>query len=424
VVELLVIALSIFAFALVSEKLSMSPVTAPMFFTTVGLVLGHGGLGWFNIEVEDETVSILVEATLVLVLFTDAIRINLRQLRRGSAFPMRLLGIGLPLSFIFGTVVAHWMLPSFSWAEAALLSAILSPTDAALGQAVVSDLRLPVRLRQGLNVESGLNDGVIVPVVTVTLAIAAADLGTGGLDVSGFVMRQIGFGILVGIVFGAAGGWVLHYRAVGGHIEGVFRQLATIAIAAGAFACANLVDGNGFIAAFLAGISFGAVAREQCDGIQDFTEDEGELLNLITFTVFGAVLAGPALSELTWEIAAYAALSLTAIRMLPVLVALWRSGTLMETRLFAGWFGPRGLASILFALLVLQELESPQTETIFVAATWTVLLSIYLHGLTANVWVGHLAQRFVGAPDSQAEMAEVPEMPTRRGFTAADFGDE
>jgi NhaP-type Na+/H+ or K+/H+ antiporter len=288
----------------------------------------------------------------------------------------------------------------------------------------VSDCRLPVRLRQGLNVESGLNDGIIVPVVTVTLAIAASDMGTGGLDVSSFVIRQIGFGILVGIFFGAAGGWILHYRAVGGHVEGVFRQLATIAIAAGAFACAELLDGNGFLAAFLAGIAFGAVAREQCDGIQHFTEDEGELLSLITFTVFGAVLAGPALDELTWEIATYAVLSLVAVRMVGVLVAMWRSGTLLETRLFAGWFGPRGLASILFALFVLQELESPRTETIFVAATWTVLLSIYLHGLTANAWVGHLAQRFVGAPESQAELADVPEMPTRRGLMSGDFGGD
>ncbi len=411
-IELLLIALGIFGFALVSQRLATSPVTAPMVFTGFGLAVGPYGLDWFHLDLAGEEVALLVEATLVLVLFTDAIRIDLRVLRREAWLPTRLLGVGLPLTFVLGTVAAVLVFPDLTWPEAALLAAVLAPTDAALGQAVVSDRRLPVRLRQGLNVESGLNDGIVVPVVTVCLALAAADAG--GLDVWGpFVSRQIGFGLLVGIGCGLLGGLLLHRRALGGHIEGVFRQLATLAIAAGAFAGAEVLDGNGFIAAFTAGLAFGLAAREQCHGIQDFTEDEGQLFTAVTFTLFGAVFAGPALAGLDWKTVTYAVLSLTAIRIIPVVIALWRTGTLVETRLFAGWFGPRGLASILFALLVLDELDSPRAEAIFLTATTTILISIYAHGATANPWSARLARRLEQAPSSQPEMAPASEMPAR-----------
>ena len=215
---------------------------------------------------------------------------------------------------------------------------------------------------------------------------------------------------------GVIGGRALDVRAVAGRVEGVYRQLATLAIAAAAFASAELLEGNGFIAAFTAGLAFGYVAREQCHGIQDFTQDEGEVLTAVTFVVFGATFAGPALADISWPVIAYAVLSLTVVRMLPTLLALWRTGTLVETRLFAGWFGPRGLASILFALIVVDELDSPRADTIFLVATTTVLLSVYAHGLTASPWTGRLAGRLERASADQPEMAPASEMPTRRGL--------
>ncbi|MGA8208927.1 MAG: cation:proton antiporter [Nocardioidaceae bacterium] len=411
--ELLVIAAAVYGFALVSRRLSMSPVTAPMVFTAVGLTVGDAGLEWFDLGLEGEAVSILIEATLVLVLFTDAIRIDLRKLRKESRFPARLLGVGLPLTLLLGTGAAWLLFPAFTLVEAALLAAVLTPTDAALGQAVVSDRRLPVRLRQGLNVESGLNDGLMVPIVTITLAVSASEAGgTGGWGE--FVVRQIGFGLLLGVGMGAVGGRLLHLRAVAGRVEGIYRQLATIAIAAGAYASAELLGGNGFIAVFTAGLAFGHLAREQCSGVQDFTEDEGELLNAITFIVFGAVLAGPALEAVSWQILGYVTLSLTVVRMAPVVLALAGTRTLVETRLFAGWFGPRGLASILFALIVLEQLDSTQTDVIFDCAIWTVLVSVFAHGLTASPWATRLAKRLSAAPGTQPELAPAPEMPTRR----------
>ena len=411
--ELLIVALVVFGYALVSERLAMSPVTAPMVFTAAGIIVGSGGFGWFDLELESEATSILVEATLVLVLFTDAIRIDVRKLRHQAALPGRMLTIGLPLTILIGTALAVLVVPGLGWIEGALLAAVLAPTDAALGQAVVSDRRLPVKIRQTLNVESGLNDGIVVPVVAVLLVAVSAESAGGATDWVGLAARQIGFGILAGLAVGVIGGRVLDHRAEADQVEGIYRQLATIAIAAAAFALAGVLDGNGFIAAFVAGLSFGRIAREQCMGVQDFTEDEGELLSAITFVLFGAVLVGPVLDDLTWKMALYVVLSLTVVRMVPVVGSLTGSGTFFETRLFFGWFGPRGLASILFALLVREELDTAVGQTIFTVAAWTVLASVFLHGLTATAWAGRLARRLDAETEPMPEMDPVPEFATR-----------
>lgn len=415
--ELLIIALAVFGFALVSEHLSMSPVSAPMVFTTVGLVAGTGLLGWFDLELEGEAVSILVEATLILILFTDAIRIDLNVLRHEAVLPGRLLGVGLPLTILLGAVVAVLVLPGLSFVEALLLAAVLAPTDAALGQAVVSDLRLPVKLRQALNVESGLNDGIAVPVVAIVLALAAAkEAGSTG-DWVELAAKQVGFGVLAGVGIGLLGGRLLDARVRAHGVEAVYRQLATVSIAVGAFALAGLLDGNGFIAAFTAGLAFGHVAREQCHGVQEFSENEGELLSAVTFVTFGAVLVGPILDGLTWQIALYATLSLTVVRMLPVLISMVGSGTFFETRLFLGWFGPRGLASILFALVVVDGLDTEAGRLIFSVAAWTVLISVFAHGMSANAWTGRLARRLEAETDPMPEMEPATEVPTRRRLT-------
>lgn len=414
-IEVLIISATIFGFALVSKRLAMSPITGPMVFTTVGLLVGSAGVGWFGMSLDGEALSIIVEATLVLVLFTDAIRINITTLRKDVSIPIRLLGVGLPLTLIAGTVAAALIFPGLSWAEALLLAAVLTPTDAALGQAVVSDTRLPARVRQSLNVESGLNDGIMVPVVTVAIALAATE-GGGSRNWGAFAVEQIGFGVVCGVAAGALGGMVLDRFASAGRIEGVYRQLATIAVAAVAYAAAQSVGGNGFVAAFTAGMAFGVVARGQCSDVQDFTQDEGDLLTAITFILFGAVIAGPLVGEMTWPIAGFVVLSLSVVRMLPVALALLGSGTLWQTRLFIGWFGPRGLASILFALLVVEEIDTANAEMIFTIATWTVLVSVYAHGLSASPWAARLGARLSQMPKDQPENMPTPAHPTRRGL--------
>lgn len=410
-----VVAGFVLAYALVSRRLETTPVTGPILFVGFGILLGPSGIDVLEIGLDEGAVRALAEATLILLLFTDAIRINLRQLRNQLDLPARLLGIGLPLTVIVGAVAALIVLPGLGLWEAALVAAILSPTDAALGQAVVSNPRVPVRVRQALNVESGLNDGIMLPVITLLLAFAAADVD---LESPGywaeFAAQQIGLGVLAGGVIGYSGGRLIVWASSRDWMDGAFRQLATLAVGVGAFAAAEAVGGNGFVAAFVAGLAFGAAAREHCRGIYDFAEDEGQLLALLTFLFFGAALAGPALDQLTWRIALYALLSLTVVRMVPVAVSLLGSGLRIPTVSYIGWFGPRGLASILFGLFILEEAELPVADDLFLVVIWTVLASIVLHGVSSVWFSDRYANWFSrGSDDAMAEAEPVEEMPTR-----------
>lgn len=408
----------ILGYALVSKRLAGWSVSGPLVFVMAGIVLGPSALGIVGGDFDEGGVELLAKATLILILFVDATRIDLRVLRKQLAIPARMLGVGLPLTVITGALIGAVVLSDLTVLEAALVAAILAPTDAALSQAVVSDKRVPVRIRQGLNVESGLNDGLMLPVIAILTAFAGSN---SGLESTShwveFVSRQVGFGVLFGVAVGAAGGLALDYFVKRGWVEGALRQIGTLAIAVGAFAVAEIVEGNGFVAAFVAGLAFGYVAKDHCETAADFTDDEGQLLALLTFLFFGALLVGPRVDELTFQIAAYALLSLTVIRMIPVAVSLIGMRLEAPTIGFLGWFGPRGLASILFGLFVVENAELAGSETILVVVTWTVLASVVLHGVTAVPF-----SRRYGAwwksmtPDEVASMPEgeeVEEMRTR-----------
>lgn len=411
-----IIAAALFLYALVSESLSKRSVSGPLVFVAIGLLLGSSALGVIDGEFEEGGVELLAEATLILVLFADATRIDLRVLRTQTTLPLRMLGIGLPLTLILGTVAAMAIFGELGLWEAALLAAVLAPTDAALGQAVVSNPRVPVRVRQALNVESGLNDGMMLPAITILVAIAGAEAGaeTTGHWV-GFVAQQVGFGLLVGVAVGAIGGWAIDHAVDRGWVDGVMRQLGTLAVAVLAFSAAEVIGGNGFVAAFIAGMAFGYVAHEHCESAADFTEDEGQLLALLTFLFFGALLLGPRLEDLTVEIVAYALLSLTVVRMVPVALSMIGVGLEPPTIGYLGWFGPRGLASILFGLFVVEEVDLPGGETILDVMTWTVLASIVLHGLTAVPLAARYAQWFESMDDADPmpEAEPVTEMRAR-----------
>jgi len=386
-----------------------------MVFVTFGIIAGPAGLGLLDVGMGEGVVRVLARATLVLVLFTDAIRIDLTRLRKQLDLPGRLLGLGLPLTVVAGTFFGLWLLPGFGLWEAALTAAILTPTDAALGRAVVTSPHVPVRIRQALNVESGLNDGLMLPLITVLLALAAVgvDIETPGYWV-GFAAAQLGFGVLTGALVGFGGGRLIHFFADKGWVDGVFRQLATLAVGVGTFAVAEVVGGNGFVAAFVAGLAFGEAARQQCQGAYDFAEDEGQLLALLTFLFFGAALAGPALDDLTWRIALYALASLTVVRMVPVAIGLVGFRLKGPTIAYLGWFGPRGLASILFGLFVLEKAALPAADDIILVMTWTVLASVVFHGATSYPLSGRYGSWFKkhGRPE-MAEAVEVETMPTR-----------
>lgn len=414
--ELAAGAVVIFVYGLFSRVFERSVVSAPIFFTIVGVLLGPLVFGFFDQErLDTGAVGILAEATLILVLYTDAIRIDLRRLRRDAQLPARLLGIGLPLTLLAGAVAAKLMFDSFDWAAAFVLAAILTPTDAALGKPVVTDERLPIRVRQTINVESGLNDGIMLPVVTVAVALLASQAGAGQSGgVGRLLLEQIGLGLLAGAVIGWVGGRLLDYAVSKGWVEGIMRQLTTLAIGVGAFAFAELVGGNGFVAAFVAGLAFGAAAREHCEGAYNFATDEGELLTLLTFLVFGAIVVGQAADDLTVETAIYAVLSLTVIRMVPVAISLIRARLKLQTVAFIGWFGPRGLASILFGVFLLEESVAEVADPIFAVVTWTVIFSIFAHGMSA-VWLSGVYATWHQRHRDQhkAESMEMPSFPTR-----------
>jgi sodium/hydrogen antiporter len=399
------IALLLLGYGAVSGRLKTTPVTQAMVFVALGLLVGTRFLDLVDADAANQFVRHLAEATLTLVLFTDAVRVNLGRLRRESPVPARLLGIGLPLTIVVGTVAGLALFPQLNLWTAAALATILAPTDAALGLPVVSNRRLPSRIRQGLNVESGLNDGVCVPLLIIFLTIAQAEEGGAHVEPLRVILEEIGFGAVGGVLAGGLGAWVLRSFAARGWMDGTWKQINAVATPLLAYTVAAALGGSGFIAAFVAGIVFGATAGAHAEATTFLAEETGELLNAATFLLFGAVLLGPALGGLDWRIALYAVGSLTLVRMLPVAVAMLGAGMRRVTVGFLGWFGPRGLASIVFVLILVEQSELAEVPLMLAVVTWTVALSVYAHGLTA--WPG--ANRY--ADWYAAHAADHPTMP-------------
>jgi NhaP-type Na+/H+ or K+/H+ antiporter len=407
------LALFILAFGLISRRIQTTPFTAPMAFVLFGLLIGTHGLGLLDVGLESPAVRLLAELTLVLVLFTDAARIDLSRLRREHNIPVRLLTIGLPLTVAAGLLAGLGLLGDLTVWEALVLATILAPTDAALGQAVVSSPRVPVRIRQALNVESGLNDGIALP-----LLLCAVSLGTmaeHATDVSywlRFAAFQVGLGPLVGIAVGFLGGRAVGWGRSRDWMSETFENLAAIGLALLAYAGAELVGGNGFIAAFFAGLTLGNTARSVCSSLYAFAESEGQLLTLLSFVVFGAVMAGPALEALSLPVVLYVVASLTVVRVVPVALSLLGLRLNVRTVGFIGWFGPRGIASILYGLLILESAGLPHEERLFAVTMLTVLASVFLHG--ASAWPGvRWYSAWAEAMGDEPEMMEVSEMPVR-----------
>jgi NhaP-type Na+/H+ or K+/H+ antiporter len=414
---LLVVALVILLFGALSRRAERSPLTPPMFFIAAGCLVSEHGLGLIEVDLSGDVVHGLTELTLVVVLFTDASRIDLPCLRREGGLPLRMLGIGLPLTMLLGTIAGFLLFPNFGWLEAALLAAILAPTDAALGQAVVSNPLVPARIRQTLNVESGLNDGIALPVVLVLASLAGATEGEG--DVGHwlrFAALAVTLGPGVGLLVGWLGGRWLERGVAAGWVNIPFQRLSLLGLAFLAFAGAELVGGNGFIAAFVAGLTMGNVARNVCDTLYQFGETEGQLLTLLVFLVFGAVMVPEAIEHFSWSVLIYALLSLTLIRMVPVAISLVGSGLRLPSLTFLGWFGPRGLASILFVLVVVEEGRLVSGPLLEGTVVLTVFLSAMMHGATAYPFArryGAYVERNVTTREDRAAV----EMPVRVSHT-------
>jgi sodium/hydrogen antiporter len=378
------IAAVLLGYAAFSRRLHGTVVTPAIVFVAAGVVLGSDALGLIEVAPSGHVVKTLAEATLGLVLFADASRIEMGALRREAMVPARLLGIGLPLTIVAGTVAAVALLGDLAFVEAVVLAVVLAPTDAALGQAVVTEKRLPSRIRQGLNVESGLNDGICVPLLLIALATAEVETSPESAgDAVRIVVEQIGYGVLGGVAGGAAAAAVLLMPGTRGWIDGAWLQIVPLAGAAASYGVALGLGGSGFIAAFVGGGVYGFLRRRFAGEIEQLLEELGGLLDAVTFLIFGAVLLVPAIEAIDSTGLVYAVLSLTVIRMLPVAISLLGTGARRPTISFLGWFGPRGLASIVFAAIVVEESDLPHTDVIISTTLVAVALSVLAHGVSA-----------------------------------------
>jgi NhaP-type Na+/H+ or K+/H+ antiporter len=407
---LAIVAFSLIAYGAVSRRLDGTSITPAMIFVAIGLVVGAKAIGLVDTSPYGATVKTLAEATLTVVLFSDASRIDLRTLRREYAVPARLLGIGLPLTIVLGALLAAAFFSALSIPEALVLAVLLAPTDAALGQAVVTESSLPSRIRQGLNVESGLNDGICVPLLFIVLAAAETDAGESSAPHAvRIVVEEISYGVAGGVVAGAVAAAAIMLGTSKRWIDPSWLQIVPVAGAALAFGLADPLGGSGFIAAFVAGMTFGLLRRPEAGGNVTFLTDElGQGLNAITLLFFGAVLLEPTLDALTWRIGLYSVASLTVVRMVPVALAMLGSGARPPTVAFLGWFGPRGLASIVFAVIVVQEADLPHANTILLTTYATVGLSVLAHGVTAAPLARRYAAWFASHPEGTPKMESVP----------------
>ena len=409
--SILTITAALVAFGLISQRIEGSSVTGPILFALFGLLAGPAVLGLIELQINNNALHILAQVTLILVLFSDAASIDLGRLRRDHKLTVRMLLVGMPLTILLGAIAALTLFDDFGMWEAALLAAILAPTDAALGQAVVSNRLVPVRIRQALNVESGLNDGIALPFVLVFAALASMMVAEGDTaQWIGFALKQVVLGPLAGIAVGYAGAKLVALCHRRQWMSESSEGMIALGLAFGAYALAELVHGNGFIAAFVAGLTFGNTLQYKCKFLYEFAESEGQILILLTFAAFGSAMIPQAAGSVTLTHVLFAVLALTVLRMLPVHLSLLGTGIKPVTSAFLGWFGPRGLASILFVLLILETTETAHVDEIFTTVIVTVVLSILLHGVTAGPaarWYGALTQR-MGTCEENRPVSEEP----------------
>ena len=388
--NLAILAAFLLIYSLIAGRFESKLINGPLLFLLAGALLGPGGVGLLSLEIDHEGIRLLAELTLVIVLFTDAANTDWRVLLANRSLPIRLLLIGLPLTLILGTLFGRWLFPDLPLLELAILATILAPTDAALGKAVVSNPAVPAPIREGLNQESGLNDGICVPVLLLLLALIAPTeqhQGTGTLALT-LMLEEIGIGIAVALAMSHVTLWLLKLSYLNGWQLPLWRQLTLPGLALLCFALAQTLGGSGFIAAFVGGLLIGHRFGEHKHEYLDSCEGYGDLLSVVIWMVFGATLLPVLPALLHWQYWLYALASLTLLRMVPVWLCLVGSGLRPELRLFVGWFGPRGLASIVFAVMVLQHRpallgQGPIIKTVLC----TILLSVILHGISANPWV-------------------------------------
>ena len=384
-IELAILALFVFCYSMIAGRVERAAASGPIVFVAVGFLMGPLVLAWFDGDVSNTELRVLADLTLALILFIDAANADLGVLKRQFRIPSRMLLFGLPGVILLGTIAAALLFDALSLFEAAIVGTMLAATDAALGKGVITNKAVPTRIREGLNIESGLNDGLCVPILFVFIALAVGSSGEGGGSMLALklVFQEIGIGLVVGVGLTAVGIRALSWCHDKGWVTEIWKQVTVVALAIACFSVAQSLHGSGYIAAFTGGLYFGFKAKEATHGLVLASEGIGETLALTTWFVFGAAVIGQSFQFFTWEMLIYALLSLTVIRMLPVFLSLSAMGESTASKLFLGWFGPRGLASIVFAIIVLNE-DVPGGKFIAMVVVLTVFFSLVAHGVSAN----------------------------------------
>ena len=389
--NLTLLAALIVIYCAVAGRLERSPISGAMVFTGFGFLCGPFVLGWLDLEISAETIRLLAELTLAIVLFVDAAHADTAVVKRTGRILFRLLVIGLPLTIAAGLGVGMTLFQNLGLVEIALLATMLAPTDAALGKPVVSNKAVPEGIRENLNFESGLNDGICVPILLFFLAMAGGGEHA-GVGFTTLLLEEVGIGVLVGAGVVVIVALIYRYTVPRGWVTEVWSRIITAAMALACFAGAQWLGGSGLIAAFVGGLVMGSLAKKYKHELLEAGEVFGEAFSLLTWVVFGTAIVGLVLTHLSWQIVVYAVLSLTVIRIVPVFLSLTGTGMGSDDKLFLGWFGPRGLASIVFAVMVAHH-DLPGRETISVTVALTVLLSVVAHGITASPLATAYARR-------------------------------
>ena len=403
-------------YALLASRLDRLSITAPMVFVVAGLILGPKAADLLPAALDGETGRVIVELTLAILLFADASTVRLRDAETDSTLPIRLLFIGLPLTIAAGTLLARVLFPHTPFASVALVATILAPTDASLGLAVFTNPAVPVRIRRALNLESGLNDGLATPFITLFVAMLVSEEHVGTRDWLVEASKEVALAILTGVVVGVIAGWLLRRAHRRGWTSHTSEEIAILALALLFYGGSVAVGGNGFVAAFVGGVAFANASRRELSGAVGFTETLGLFASFLVWALFGALLAGPVLSAHVEALPIlYAVLSLTVVRMVPVALALTGTRLRRDTVAFMGWFGPRGLASVVFTLIAVDSLGTAgyATDPLVTIAVWTILLSVVAHGVSAGPLSKAYGRRLAGLTGIP-ELAGAPEPRIRR----------